>query len=282
MQNLWAQFLAWLEQSLPRLLGAAVIFAAGWWLSNLTIKLLRRAMNRSHADTGIITFICSLLRVLLKIIVCIMTLAQLGMDVTSIIATLGAAGLAIGLAVKDSMSNIASGAQIIFTHPFRAGDYLAVEGGAEGTVERIEIMFTTLRTYDNREIIIPNSKLTVSTLTNYTSMETRRVDLEYQVSYQADLAQVKAVLQKISDQHPLVLADPAPLIAVSAHKDSAIAIAVKAWCKTPDYWALFFDMQERVKLAFDAEGIHIPFPQMDVHLDPPQHPASNSGQSTNL
>ena len=128
-------------------------------------------------------------------------------------------------------------------------------------------MFTTLRTYDNREIIIPNSKLTVSTLTNYTSMETRRVDLEYQVSYQADLAQVKAVLQKICDRHPLVLADPAPLIAVSAHKDSAIAIAVKAWCKTPDYWALFFDMQERVKLAFDAEGMPIPFPQMDVHLE---------------
>lgn len=267
MEKLWAQFLSGVIQYLPRLLGAILIFAIGWWLSNLIVKLIRRTMRRSHADAGIISFICSLMRVVLKIIVCIMTLAQLGMDVTSIIAAFGAAGLTAGLAIKDSMSNIASGAQLIFTHPFHVGDYLAVEGGIEGTVERIEIMFTTLRTYDNREIVIPNSKITVSTLTNYTAMETRRVDLEYQVSYRADLQKVKALLQQVCEENPLVLNDPAPLIGVSAHKDSAIAIAVKVWCKTEDYWPLFFDMQERVKIAFDHAGINIPFAQMDVHLD---------------
>ena len=151
-------------------------------------------MESKKVDTGAITFFNSLLKVLLRIIVCITAIGQF-MDVTSIIAAVGAAGVTAGLALKDNLSNVASGAQIIFTHPFHVGDYLSVDGkqGVEGTVKKIEIMFTTLATFDNKEIVIPNSSLTISTITNYTAMETRRLDLTYSISYSQDISQVKEV-----------------------------------------------------------------------------------------
>lgn len=266
--NYWEQFLAWLAAAAPKLLGAGLILAVGWPLSNTVAKILTKAMERSKADYGFISFFGSLLRILMKIIICITAAGQF-MDVTSIVATLGAAGVTIGLALKDSLSNVASGAQIIFTKPFRAGDYLFIEEEkAEGTVERIEIMFTTLRTFDNKEIIIPNSTVTVSTITNYTAMENRRLDLTYSVSYSTDLTAAKDLLKGIVSQHSLVLQDPEPLVAVGEHKDSSISMVVKLWCKRENYWPLYYDMQERVKKEFDAAGITIPFPQIDVHMNP--------------
>lgn len=268
LENFWRSFLIWLENMLPNAIGAVLIFAVGWWLSNVVIRLLKRTMMRAHTETGIITFLCSLANAAAKIIIAIMALSQLGVPVGSVVTALGAAGVTVGLALKENMTNIASGAQIIFTKPFAVGDYLLIDN-VEGTVERIEMMFTTLRTFDNKEIVIPNSTITVSTITNYTAMKTRRLDLRYSVGYDDDLATVKNVLQKLADTNPLVERDPAPLIAVEEHKDSCIQMLMRVWCKTDDYWTLYYQMQEDVKLAFDREGIHIPFPQLDVHLDRP-------------
>jgi len=265
-QKYGEQLLTWLQAELPVFVGAVLILAIGWWASNQLVKLMYRGMKRSKADTGIVMFLCSLIRVLLKTIVCITAAAQLGMNVNSIIAALGAAGLAIGLALKDSMSNIASGVQIIFSRPFHVGDYLAL-ADVEGTVERIETMFTTLRTFDNKKIIIPNSMITVSVITNYSAMRTRRLDLKYIVGYGENLEAVKQVLDDLTKQDPKALKDPAPMIVVDEYKEIGIAVDVKIWCKTDDYWTVYFEMQEKVKLAFEEAGISIPIRQMDVHMN---------------
>ncbi|WP_312694382.1 mechanosensitive ion channel family protein [Caproiciproducens sp.] len=259
------QLLLFIESSLPKLAGALLILGIGWWLSNQAVRLMFRAMSRSKTDTGLVTFISSLTRALLKILVCITAAAQLGMNVSSIIAALGAAGLAVGLALKENLSNIACGAQIIFTKPFLVGDYIAY-GDTEGTVERIETMFTTLRTFDNKEIVIPNSKITSGVIVNYSAMATRRLDLKYSVGYGEDIAKVKHLLSELIENHPIVLKDPSPLVAVGEHRESAVIVEVRVWCKTEDYLALYFDMQEKVKLAFDEAGIRIPYHQMDVHM----------------
>ena len=264
-QKILEQFQLWLETVLPRLLGCVIILALGWWLASAITKITRRALERSKADAGIVSFLCSLLKNALRVVVCITAAAQLGIDVTSIIAALGAAGLTVGLALKDSMTNIASGAQIIFTKPFHVGDYLIINN-VEGTVERIEIMFTTLRTFDNKEIVIPNSSITVSTITNSTAMDTRRLDLSYSIGYGDDIALAKQILETMVSENELVLSEPQPLIAVGKHKASSVAIVAKLWCKKEDYWTLYYQMQEQVKLEFDKQGINIPYNQLDVHL----------------
>mgnify|MGYP002799280977 FL=1 len=246
---------------------------AGGWLSSVAVNLVRKAITRARGDAGVTTFLASLLNILLKAIIAIMAIAQLGIDVTSLIAALGTAGVAVVLAMKDSMSNVASGAQIVLAAPFHVGDYLSAPSEeAEGTVERIEMMFTTLRTFDNKEIVIPNSRLMQSTIINFTAMKTRRLDLTYSVSYSADLLAVKALLMRLCEEEPRIQKDPAPLVAVGEHGASAVSIVVRVWCEIGDYWDVYYAMQERVKLAFDEAGIQIPFPQLDIHF-----PEGNGG-----
>ena len=250
------KFMEWrLGSMAPRVLGAVIVVVLGLLLSKALVKLLKKALERGKAEAGVITFVGSLVNIALKVLVGITAAAQLGFDVTSII---------IGLALKDSMSNVASGVQILFNHIFRVGDYLSVEG-VEGTVDRIEIMYTALRTFDNKEIILPNSELTASVITNYTAQTTRRLDLSYSVSYSTNLAQARGVLEGLINSNEKVIDEPAPLIAVGEHKDSCIMVIARVWCKTEDYWPLYFEMQEAVKNAFDEAGIEIPFPQLDVH-----------------
>ncbi len=256
--------LAWLGSMAPRVLGAVIVVVLGLLLSKALVKLLKKALERGKAEAGVITFVGSLVNIALKVLVGITAAAQLGFDVTSIITAIGALGVTIGLALKDSMSNVASGVQILFNHIFRVGDYLSVEG-VEGTVDRIEIMYTALRTFDNKEIIIPNSELTASVITNYTAQTTRRLDLSYSVSYSTNLAQARGVLEGLINSNEKVIDEPAPLIAVGEHKDSCIMVIARVWCRTDDYWPLYFEMQEAVKNAFDEAGIEIPFPQLDVH-----------------
>lgn len=262
-QKIGEQILIWMQNIAPKLIGALLILAIGWWLSNLLASLMRRGMDRAKADAGIVSFLCSLTRAALKIIVCITAAAQLGMEVTSIIAALGAAGLAVGLALKDNMANIASGAQIIFTKPFRVGDYLVMEG-VEGTVTRIEIMYTTLTTFDNKEIIIPNSKMIVSIVTNCSAMETRRLDLSYSISYNDDIAAAKQLLNDMVSAEKRILQTPEPLIAVGELKEDGVALVVKVWCKSEDYWPVYYDMQEHVKLEFDKAGIAFPCRRIEI------------------
>ncbi len=273
MEEIWGQFLTWLSGLVPKVIAAGVILAVGFWAARLLYRVILRGMERSKADATFVSFFGSCIRVALKAIVVITAIAQF-VDVSSIIATVAAAGVTVGLAMKENLSGIASGAQIIFTRPFRVGDYVAIEGN-EGTVERIEMMFTALRTFDNKEIIIPNSEVIASTVVNVSAMQTRRLDLTFTVSYGADLDRAKAVLRALVEAHPLACKDPEPLVAVSELRDSSVALVVKVWCAKDDYWTLYYDMQENVKKKFDEEGIVIPFPQMDVHLQniAPQPPS---------
>ncbi len=265
MVNPMETFLKWAVPAAWAILQAILIFLIGWWLSSIVVKILRRALDRTKADGGIVTFICSFCRIFLQILAGITAISKLGIDVSSIIAALATAGVAIGLALKDSMSNIASGIQIIFMHPFHVGDYISIDT-TEGTVSRIELFFTALNTFDNKEIVIPNSTITASTVVNFTAMETRRLDLKYMVSYSDDLSHVKEVLSKLCQEDERILDTPEVQIVIGEHGESGVYVLIRLWCKTDDYWPIYFSMQEKVKLKFDEEGISIPFNQMDVHI----------------
>ena len=264
-ETMWQDFLLWIQGALPRLIGALLIFAIGWKLSDWLIRIGKRMLNRTGVETGLVTFVGSLLKILLKVIVVIAVLDQLDVNVSAIVAAVGAAGVTAALALKDNLSNVACGAQIILTKPFKVGDYIAVSS-TEGTVMRIEMMFTVLKTADNREVVIPNSTLTAAVITNYTAMENRMLDLTYGISYQDDLLAAKAVLQKLAEENPKILKEPAPMVAVQKHGTSALQLLLRVWCKTADYWPLYYEIQEQVKLAFDRANLTIPFDQVDVHL----------------
>lgn len=268
ISQFFSTLLDWLKGVAPRLISAVLVLVIGWWLASLLTKMAVRAMQRGKMDAGIISFTSSVSRNVLRVIVLISVAAQLGLDTTTIITALGTAGVAVALALKDNLANVASGALIIITRPFHVGDYLEVEG-LQGTVTRIEMMFTTLSTIDNKEIVIPNSRLTANNIINYTAQEKRRLDLEYCVSYEDDLTRVKALLTEMVTGNGKVIPEPAPLVAVGEHKDSSIAMVIKVWCKSEDYWPLYYEMQENVKLTFDREGISIPYQQMDVHMKAP-------------
>ncbi|MBU3952625.1 MAG: mechanosensitive ion channel, partial [Proteobacteria bacterium] len=190
---------------------------------------------------------------------------QLGINTASFIAIVGAAGLAIGLALKDSLSNFSSGVMLILFRPFRVGDYVTA-GGVSGKVMRIDLFNTTLNTPDNQRVIVPNANITNGVITNVTANDTRRVDLTIGIGYGDDIALAKRVLDRIVKADDRVLETPAPTIAVSALADSSVNFVVRPWVKTDDYWNVYFDLTEKIKLTFDKEGIRIPFPQQDVHL----------------
>ena len=261
MQETWNNILKklvdWAGGFAGNLLLAALILLGGWWLAKLAAKLTKRTASRGKADALVVSFIGSLVKTLVLVVACISAVAQLGINITSLIAALGAAGLTASFALQGSLSNLVSGMQIIFTKPFKMGDYLAF-GTYEGTVKRIEILSTTLATFDNKEVIIPNSKITGDVVVNF---------LSYGISYGADLKRAKALLARIAEEEERVLKNPAPVIAVGELKESSVTLVAKLWCSSGDYWNLYYSMQERVKLAFDKEKIAIPFPQLDVHLD---------------
>lgn len=261
-----ARILRWLLNVGGNLLSAALIFFAGWWLAKLAAKLTKNAVRKGRADPLVAGFIGSLVKAVVLMAAAVSAIAQLQININSLIAALGAAGLTASFALQGSLSNLVSGMQIIFTKPFKMGDYLAFSG-YEGTVKRIEILYTVLATFDNKEVIVPNSKITGDVVVNFTTNGTRRLDLSYGVAYSADLRKAKAVLGRLAEKDARVLDAPEPVIAVGELKDSSVTLVMKLWCKQEDYWDLYFAMQEAVKLAFDKAGVPIPFPQLDVHLD---------------
>lgn len=264
--EVWFESLAdWAWNFMPKLIVAVVIFTAGWWLSKIVCSVIKKAMSRGKADLTAVSFIYSVTLCTLRIVVIITAMAQLGVDVTALLTALGAATVTVGLALQDTMKNIASGVMIIINKPFKSGDYIEFEG-LEGTVQKILITNTYLLTIDNKEVIIPNSRLTANNLINYTAQEMRRLDLVYQISYSDSIKTAKKVLSEIISADERVLKSPEPLVAVSGHKDSAIELTLRVWCKTESYWNLYFYLQEQVKLEFDKAGINIPFNQLDVHL----------------
>jgi len=248
-----------------KVIAAVAIFIIGRWVAMLVRRGVRRVMERAKVESIITGFVSSIAYIALLAFVVIAALGQLGIQTTSFIAILGAAGLAIGLALQGSLANFAAGFLMIIFRPFKVGDF--IEGaGVAGVVEEIQIFTTTLKTGDNKIIIVPNAKLSGDNITNYSAMETRRVDMTVGVAYDADLSHVKKVLNEIISQDGRILAEPASQVAVAELADSSVNFVVRVWTKSADYWAVKFDMTETIKNRFDAEGIGIPFPQREIHI----------------
>ncbi len=249
----------------PSVLAAIVIFVVGRWIAKIITKLVSRVATKANVDPILVKFMGSVTYAVLLMLVIISSLGKLCINNTSFVAVVGAAGLAIGFAFQGTLGNLASGVMLILFRPFKTGDYIEA-GGSAGTVEEVQIFATILRTPDNKRIIIPNGTGVGGNITNYSVNPTRRVDLVFGIGYGDDLRKAKSVLETIVKEHPQVLADPAPTIAVSELADSSVNFVARPWVNTADYWTVYFDITETVKLRLDQEGISIPFPQRDVHL----------------
>ena len=250
-----------------RIIGAIAIFVIGKWVAKKLSGLIKKLMERGEIDPTLSAFIASIIDILLMVVVVLAAIKNLGIDTTSFIAILGAAGLAIGLALQGTFGNIGSGVILILFRPFEVGNFVSV-GGESGTVEAITLFNTTLLTPDNKVILIPNSAVASGNITNFSTKEERRVDFVFGIGYDDDLKLAKATLQEIVDADTRILKDPASFIGVGELGDSSVNFTVRVWVKASDYWGVHFDTIEKVKLTFDEKGISIPYPQMDIHLDP--------------
>lgn len=265
MENFADQAMTWIKEYGPSVLAALAIFIIGRIVVGIIIGAIRRVMNRASVDETLSKFILALLKAILVTVVIIAALEAIGVETTSFIAILGAAGLAIGLALQGSLSNFAAGVMLIIFRPFKAGDFVDA-GGATGTVEEVRIFNTLMKTPDNKSIIVPNGGIIGGNITNYSAKETRRVDMVFGIGYDDDIKKAKEILNRLLNEDSRVLPDPAPVVALGELGDSSVNFIVRPWVKSADYWGLLWDYTEKVKLTFDAEGISIPFPQHDVHL----------------
>ena len=252
-----------------RIIGAIAIFIIGKWIAKKIANFIGSLLDRGGVDVTLKAFIMSIVNILLLIVVILAAVKNLGIDTTSFIAILGAAGLAIGLALQGTLGNIGSGVILILFRPFEVGDTITA-GGETGTVESISLFNTALLTPDNKVILIPNSTVAGGSITNFSKKETRRVDFVFGIGYDDDLKLAKSTLQQIINADTRILKDPASFIGVGELADSSVNFTVRVWVKSEDYWGVHFDTLEKVKLTFDEKGISIPYPQMDVHLDPAQ------------
>ncbi|MDD3051244.1 MAG: mechanosensitive ion channel [Candidatus Cloacimonetes bacterium] len=242
---------------------ALLILILGLILIKILVKIVKKSVNRTEPTLG--SFISSLLNIGLKITLFITVLSFAGVKMTSLVALLGAAGLAVGLALQGSLSNFAAGILIMFFKPFRIGNFIDMNG-VMGTVNEIQIFHTILKTPDNKVIIIPNSQLTSNSVTNFTKEPNRRVDLKFGVHYNSDTDKVREIILGVIKKHDKVLSDPEPFVRLSELADSSLNFTVRVWTNIDNYWDVYFDLIEQVKKAFDANGIVIPYPQRDVYL----------------
>ena len=244
---------------------ALVIFYVGKIVVGLVVRGLRKVMRARDIDPTLETFLGNLLRMSLMVVVIIAAIGQVGIQTTSFIAIFGAAGLAVGLALQGSLSNFAAGVLIVLFRPYKVGDFVEA-AGISGSVQQVQILTTVLKTPDNKSIIVPNSQIMDSIITNYSANPTRRVDMVIGVSYDDDLDKVRSTIEEIVAADERVLKEPACQIAVSALADSSVNFNVRPWVNTEDYWAVYFDLTEKIKKRFDEVGISFPFPQQDVHV----------------
>jgi len=240
------------------LVAALLTLVAGLWIANTLVNLIKKMLNKSKVDPSLQSF-------LFKIMVYITALGVLGVEMTSFIALLGAAGLAVGLALSGTLQNFAGGVMILFFKTFRVGDFIEAQGYS-GTVKEIQIFVTVLTTPDNKTVIMPNGPLATGTLLNYSTQPTRRLDWTFGIAYGDDVDKAYAVLRELVAEDSRILLEPEPLYAVSALADSSVNIVMRAWVNAPDYWGVFFQMNEKVYKRFPAAGLSIPFPQRDVHV----------------
>lgn len=248
------------------LAASLVIFLLGWWLIKILCKVFVKAMTKAKADPSVISFLHSIINFGLKILLIIAVIGTMGFDVSTIIAAVGAAAVTIGLALKDSLSNVASGTIIILFKKFKTGDFIETEG-IVGEVIRIDMMYTTLRTYDYREVLIPNSRLTSNNVINHFSLECRRLEIPVPIAYKEDFERAKRVIMDAIEDCPYAMKEKNSRVFVDKFGSSSVDLWVWVWVRSEDYWDGLFDMRARIKAALDKEGITIPFNQMDLHLD---------------
>ena len=247
----------------PKLLLAILTLVAGLWLVNRFVNLLDHRLGKK--DPTLNKFLCGLISAVLKVMLLISVASMIGIETTSFIAVVGAAGLAIGLALQGSLANFAGGVLILIFKPFRVGDTIEAEGYL-GSVAEIQILYTVLNTFDNRRVVIPNGNLSNATLTNVSVYDKRRCDMTFGIGYDDDIDKAKKILQRLFEEDERSLTEPAPRICVGGLGDNSVDLMFRPWVGTDDLWPYYWDMQEKVKKAFDEEGISIPYPQRDVHL----------------
>ncbi len=259
MHNVMGEFLI-------NVITAILIVVVGRIAVKWLIKLVRKLMVRWNVDPILINFVSSISNALLLLFVFIAALDQLGVNTTSLIAVLGAAGLAVGLALKDSLQNFSAGIMLVLFRPFKVGDFIDA-GSVMGIVEKISIFSTIMRTADNREVTVPNSQIYSGTITNFSARDTRRIDMVFGISYGDDLLKAKNIIKEIVTNHEKVLSEPEPVVRVAELAESSVNFDVRPWVNADDFWPVRAELIEQIKLAFDANGITIPFPQMDVHVN---------------
>jgi len=266
MENLWNVYSPTIVKYGSSLIYAVVVLVIGLWVTKVITRSVKKLMQSRNMDASLVPFISSLVDIALKAMVVISALGMLGIQMTSFIAILGAAGLAVGMALSGTLQNFAGGVMILIFKPFKVGDFIDAQGHM-GVVKEIQIFNTILTTPDNKTIIIPNGGLSTGSMVNFSTQLTRRVDWTFGIAYGDDADKAKEVLHRLVTSDERVLKDPEPFIALSELADSSVNFVVRAWVNPADYWGVFFDMNEKVYKTFGKEGLNIPFPQMDVHLD---------------
>ncbi len=247
-----------------RLFQVVFILIIGYIVSKVILKIIKTFLDRRDVDKSMHPFMLNGLRIIIWIVILMTAFATLGVPIGSLLTMLGAAGLAVALALQNSLGNIAGGIIILVTKPFKNGDYIDIQETA-GIVEAIDLLYSTLRTFDNKIVTVPNGKITSGVLTNYTRENIRRVDINLGIGYGDNISKVRDILMGIAESDERILLDPEPVIVVSGHGDSAVNLIFKVWADTENYWNIYYDMLEVIKVAFDESGISIPFPQLDVH-----------------
>ena len=265
LEEIQANWLPLLVQYGKHIVFALITLAIGWWLIGRIVSSLGHFMDKRHADPMVTGFLSSLLNALLRVLLLLSVAGMVGIETTSFIALIGAAGLAVGLALQGSLANFAGGVLILFLRPFRAGDYIEAQGTA-GTVESIMIFHTILRTADNKVIILPNGSLSNGTITNYSRKPTRRVDINVGIDYTDDIKKARSVLLGLAAADQRVLKDPAAVVYLTSLGDNSVNLSLRMWTNSADYWGVFFELQEQMKEAFDREGLSFPFPQRTIHI----------------
>ncbi|MFC3120990.1 mechanosensitive ion channel family protein [Agaribacter flavus] len=244
---------------------AIVIYIVGKFVVKIVVNVVGKLLSKAKYDDMLVDFLKAIVNAVLMLFVIIAALNQLGIDTSSLVAILAAAGLAIGLSLQGSLSNFAAGVMLLVFRPFKAGDFVEA-GGAMGVIKNISIFTTTMNSPDNKLIIVPNGSIYSGNITNFSAMDTRRVDMVFGIGYDDDLKKAKEILTEMVGADDRILQDPAPQVALSELGDSSVNFVVRPWVNSADFWAVKFDFTEAVKLRFDAEGISIPYPQMDVHV----------------
>ncbi len=250
----------------PRLIGAIFVWIIGLRIIKILLRSFSKMLDKGKTDKTLKPFLKSVAGILLKVLLVISVLGMIGIEMSSFIAILGAAGLAVGLALSGTLQNFAGGVMILIFKPFQVSDVIQAQGYT-GKVDKIRIFYTILKTFDNKTVIIPNGDLSTSSMVNFTAEDKRRVDWTFGIAYGDDVDTAKKVINELFTEEPRILADPKTYVKVSELADSSVNFAARAWVKTEDYWDVYFDMHEKVYKTFNKQGLNIPYPQMDVHMD---------------